>query len=156
MFIAVVEMGTILTSQNGAVWTERESGTSCDLTGIDVVNDSFVAYGATIIYIDILTRRTEATLLTSVDGVSWTIVDDPPNLQFKGIAEGALDIIAVCSNGGILKAAGLELSNVGTGMQVLTGKSSGLQAYKYGDIDKDGVIDMKDILYIMQSMGNLR
>ena len=61
-FVAVGDSGTIVTSSDGASWTDRtaNSGTTNDLYGIAYGNGLFVAAGA------------GGTVLTSTDGANWT------------------------------------------------------------------------------------
>ncbi len=61
-FVAVGDVGTILTSTNGTTWTARTSGTTKELFGITWGNNLFIAVGDS------------GTLLTSTNGTSWTAV----------------------------------------------------------------------------------
>ncbi len=59
-FVAVGDIGTILTSDDGVTWTRQNSGTSKALQGLTYGNGIFVVVGI------------DGTLLTSPDGVVWT------------------------------------------------------------------------------------
>jgi hypothetical protein len=60
IFVAVGDIGTIITSPEGEIWTIRNSGTSDHLRGIGFGNNIFVAVGF------------NGTILTSPNGVTWT------------------------------------------------------------------------------------
>jgi hypothetical protein len=45
MFVAVGAVGTVLTTSDGVVWTQQESGTLESLTGITFAAGRFVAVG---------------------------------------------------------------------------------------------------------------
>jgi len=57
-FVAVGDLGTVITTTNGTNWTKLESGTQSNLWGITFLNDQFVGVG-------------ERIVITSPDGVSW-------------------------------------------------------------------------------------
>jgi phospholipase/lecithinase/hemolysin len=59
-FVAVGDLGTIVTSADGLTWAERHSGTTNGLTTIAYGNGRFVAAGAGVI-------------VTSADGVNWIV-----------------------------------------------------------------------------------
>ncbi|MFD2408997.1 InlB B-repeat-containing protein [Paenibacillus rhizoplanae] len=62
-FVAVGESGAILTSSDGVSWTSRNSGTAADLKGVKYLNGKFVSWAVD-----------GTTILTSVDGVSWSVI----------------------------------------------------------------------------------
>lgn len=80
-FVAVGKSGTILTSNNGESWTSRISGTDTDLAGVKYLNGKFVSWA-----------RDGKTILTSVDGVSWS------KITTSGIICAACEL----SNAGVL------------------------------------------------------
>jgi hypothetical protein len=121
-FVAVGSRGMVLTSPDGTVWTERVSGTTNELSGIDYVNNSFVAYGTTGVVINMVNYITEGFMLTSGDGIAWT-VKDTPTPRICGIAYGAETIIAIGCHAGILQADGLELSDAVLAQHIFTGRS---------------------------------
>jgi hypothetical protein len=153
-FVAVGARGMVLTSPDGTVWTERVSGTTNELSGIDYVNNSFVAYGTTGVVINMVNYITEGFMLTSGDGIAWT-VKDTPTPRICGIAYGAETIIAIGCHAGILQADGLELSDAVLAQHIFTGRSP-TQTYKYADVDGDGIITLKDVINILQFVGNLK
>nr|WP_254075741.1 InlB B-repeat-containing protein [Paenibacillus tritici] len=53
----------MLTSSDGVSWTNRNSGTAADLKGVKYLNGKFVSWAVD-----------GTTILTSVDGVSWSII----------------------------------------------------------------------------------
>ena len=63
--VAVGDMGTVITSQDGINWTVRPTPTSHNLTGVSYGNGTFVAVG------DV------GTILTSQDGMNWTVQTSP-------------------------------------------------------------------------------
>jgi hypothetical protein len=85
-FVAVGELGTILTSPDGVTWTIRTSGTSAYLSGVAYGNGTFVAVGEL------------GTILTSPDGVTWTIRTSGTTYSLNGVAYGNGTFVAVGSN----------------------------------------------------------
>ena len=67
-FIAVGELGTILTSSDGTSWDNRSSGTTSSLIGVTYGNSKFLTMTGSM---DDGTNNT-ATVLTSSNGTSWT------------------------------------------------------------------------------------
>jgi hypothetical protein len=77
MFVAVGEVGTILTSPDGVNWTARSSGTTNELRGIAFGNGVFVAVGLF------------GTILTSTDGITWTTqTSETGTPSLEGVALG--------------------------------------------------------------------
>jgi len=79
MFVAVGDRGTIVTSGDGADWTNRTaaSGTRVDLMGIAYGNGTFIAVGE------------RGTIVTSGDdGASWTVRDSDTNNSLYAVAYG--------------------------------------------------------------------
>ena len=81
---------TILTSPDGASWTQRTSGTSNRLRGVTYGNGLFVAVGY------------GGTILTSPDGVSWTARTSGTSNDLFGVTYGNNAFVAVGSGGTIL------------------------------------------------------
>ena len=59
-FVAVGDLGTILTSPDGMAWDPEFSGTSAAVEWVTYASSTFVAVGE------------NGTILTSPDGVAWT------------------------------------------------------------------------------------
>jgi hypothetical protein len=72
-YVAVGAGGTILSSSNATHWAERASGTSLNLSGIAFGNGLFAAVGGRSVPLDGSSRITEGVVVTSRDGVSWTV-----------------------------------------------------------------------------------
>lgn len=66
-FVAVGAQGTILTSHDGNVWSAQNSGLSNNLTSVVWSGSQFVVTGESS------SVSTDAPLLTSPDGISWTV-----------------------------------------------------------------------------------
>jgi len=90
IFVAVGDVGTILTSAAGASWTIRTSGTTYWFDGVTYGNNTFVAVG------------NDGTILTSTDGVSWTSRTSGTTKDLFGISFGNNTFIAVGDDGTIL------------------------------------------------------
>lgn len=90
-FVVVGSTGTILTSQNGTVWTSRYSGISSALSGVAYGNGTFVAVGST-----------PARILTSSDGVSWMARFPATSNSLYGVTYGNGMFVAVGSGGTIV------------------------------------------------------
>ncbi len=89
-FVAVGDVGTILTSTNGTSWITQASGTTKELFGITWGNNLFVAVGDS------------GTLLTSTNGTTWsTVVTNLPYPLHAAIWADNLYIV-VGDNGTIL------------------------------------------------------
>ncbi len=63
-FVAVGGAGSIVTSANGASWTQALSGTGATLFDVAYGNGTFKAFGNI--------GLTRSTILSSIDGMSWT------------------------------------------------------------------------------------
>lgn len=81
-FIAVGELGQILASPSGEVWTERVSGTTNFLAAVAAGSGTVVAAG------------NGGAILSSIDGVNWTQRSEP-GLDLRGLAFGAGVFVAV-------------------------------------------------------------
>ena len=89
-FVAVGDMGEILTSPDGITWTERDSGTEKDLRGVAYGAGTFVAVGD------------KGEILTSPDGITWTEMTSGAEKDLLGVAYGNGRFVAVGSYGEIL------------------------------------------------------
>ena len=111
-FVAVGELGTILTSPDGVTWTIRTSGTSYGLNGITYGNNTFVAVGDTI--------------LTSPDGVSWTIRSSMTSGGLQGVTYGNNTFVAVAYSGAILTSPdGVSWTIINSGVPYGSGVTYG-------------------------------
>ncbi|NPA72046.1 MAG: hypothetical protein GXO35_04380, partial [Gammaproteobacteria bacterium] len=90
LYVAVGNVGAILTSWNGEEWTLQDSGTNSALLGITYGNDTFIAVGE------------HGTILTSPDGENWTAQTSGTSYSLKGITYGNGTFVAVGSSGTIL------------------------------------------------------
>jgi len=88
-FVAVGNVGTILTSNDGRNWRNQIQRTGADLRGIAFGNGKFVAVGAGI--------------LSSTDGTNWS--QSGATGSFKGIAYGNGNFVVVGDQGRILSSA---------------------------------------------------
>jgi len=91
-FVAVGDVGTILTSPDGVTWTERSSGMDDYLTAIAYGEGTFVAAGLF------------GTILTSPDGVTWTQRFPGTTAGLTAIAHGNNSFVAVGSGGTIIQS----------------------------------------------------
>lgn len=73
-YVAVGELGTVLTSDNGATWTSRTSGTSADFLTVAYGNGRFVAGG------------NSGVIRTSTNGVSWSAAASGLGTPINGIS----------------------------------------------------------------------
>ncbi|MBF0537715.1 MAG: hypothetical protein HQL03_05615 [Nitrospirae bacterium] len=99
-----VYSSTIQTSPDGITWTTRTSGTPNVLTGVSYGNNSFVAvgFGYTSAMSGSITSYN--TILTSVDGVTWTTRTSGTSNVLTGVSYGNNTFVAV---GGIYNSADL-------------------------------------------------
>ena len=97
LFVAVGNLGTIVTSPDGQNWTLRNSGISSNLYGITYGGGHWIAVGAT------------GTVITSTDGTSWSSISTPAT--GTGTVVGARDLkgIAYSFYSNIFLAAGTEI-----------------------------------------------
>ncbi|MFH1702230.1 MAG: fibronectin type III domain-containing protein [Nitrospirota bacterium] len=82
-FIAVGDMGTIVSSSDGMNWTIRKSGTRNGLYGVAYGNGTFVAVGE------------DGIIITSPDGVNWTKRSSVTSNDLKEITYGENIFVAV-------------------------------------------------------------
>lgn len=69
-YVAVGKDGIVLSSADGQTWSADNSLTTRDLWGVRWINGRFIAFGASD-YIS-----SQATLLSSPDGINWTRIPD--------------------------------------------------------------------------------
>ncbi len=86
-WVAVGEMGTILTSLNASSWTSASSGTASNLRGIAYGANKFVAVGS------------NGTVLTSPSGTTWTARTSGTTTFLSGITFGNGLFVAVAAAG---------------------------------------------------------
>jgi hypothetical protein len=86
-FVAVGDIGTILTSPDGAAWTVHDSGVPERLNGIAWGGGQFVAVG------------NRGTILTSPDGAAWTARDSGTFAGMNSVAWGGGQFVAVGDSG---------------------------------------------------------
>src|SRR5436190_586169 len=88
-FVAVGDLGTIVTSTDGSDWVLRESGTTDRLSDIGYGNGQFVAVGG---------RGDglywQGTIVTSADGINWVPRQAVKDLHFYQIAYGNGQFVA--------------------------------------------------------------
>ncbi len=86
-FVAVGSTGIILTSPDGANWTERSSGTTDYLDSVTHGDSTFVAVGGS------------GTILTSTDGISWEHRTSGSSETLVGVTYGDSTFKAVANDG---------------------------------------------------------
>src|SRR2546429_1430856 len=89
-FVAVGELGTVLTSPDGLIWIQPDSGTTGTLTGSAFGNGLYVIVG------------NDGAILTSVDGVTWHPSNSGVTNTLAGVAWGNGAFVAVGAQGTIL------------------------------------------------------
>ncbi|WP_152394570.1 X2-like carbohydrate binding domain-containing protein [Paenibacillus guangzhouensis] len=89
LFVAVGDMGTIATSEDGISWVPQNSGTYATLESVTYGNGKYVAVGA------------YGTILTSTDGVTWSS-QKVGDKWLYGVAFGNNKFVAVGIEGTIL------------------------------------------------------
>jgi hypothetical protein len=87
LYVAVGDLGTIVTSSDAFNWTVRQSGTANSLRAVTFTGSQFIAGG------DV------STIVISTDGISWS-PGAPPAFDVKGLAWGGGAIVAVGSYNG--------------------------------------------------------
>ena len=87
-FVAVGEVGAILTSPNGATWTSTTSGANGPLYGVTFASSTFVAVG----YDD---YAGTGAILTSPDGTTWTSMTSGTAAGLYSVAYGSSTFVAV-------------------------------------------------------------
>jgi hypothetical protein len=90
LFVAVGDLGTILTSSDGVTWTNHSIDSSNAFHGVTYGNGAFVAVGKL------------GLILTSPDGVIWTSRASGTDHYLKGVAYGNGVYVAVGSGGGTI------------------------------------------------------
>jgi hypothetical protein len=89
-FVIVGENGTILSSEDGIIWSPDASGTGRSLRSVIYGNGIFVAVGEA------------GTILTSIDGVTWVSRSSGAMLFISGVTYGAGRFVAVGGSGTVL------------------------------------------------------
>src|SRR5690349_7005180 len=84
LFVGVGELGEIVTSPDGATWTERESGTTDFFARVVYGAGRFVAVGA-------------SNIATSSDGITWTIQSAPASVFDIAFGNGSFVAIAAAA-----------------------------------------------------------
>ncbi len=98
-YVAVGEAGTIFTlDQSGSSWVPRTSGVTGDLYGIAYSNGLFVAVGWDY-------EAQAAILVTSPDGIAWTVRDPGVGHYMSGAGAGRGLYFALANSGTILKTS---------------------------------------------------
>ena len=92
-FVAVANLGKILTSSDGISWTSRTSGVNSYLQDVGFGNSTFVVVG------------TSGTILTSSDGISWTSRASGTSNRLDGITYGNNIFVVVGWSGTILTSS---------------------------------------------------
>ena len=87
--VAVGYYGTILTSEDGVVWTRQTSGTVSHLGGITFTGSKTVVVGD------------DGVILMSTDGINWEIKNAGVAKPFNGIASSGPRVVAVGDDGTI-------------------------------------------------------
>ena len=90
VFVAVGDLGTILTSADGVDWTTRVSGVSNTLLGIGHGNGMFVVVGQ------------QGTLLTSTDGAQWVSRSSGVAQHLNQVVQGNGQFVVVGNSGTVL------------------------------------------------------
>ena len=86
-YVAVGDMGTIITSRDGSDWIMCNSGSMVNLNCIEYVNSIYIAVGDT------------GTILTSQDGVHWNKCVSGITDRLVSLAFGNAQYIIVGGNG---------------------------------------------------------
>ncbi|MCD9026340.1 S-layer homology domain-containing protein [Cohnella silvisoli] len=118
-FVAVGDNGTILTSADGASWTDRTSGTDKRISGVIYANNIFVAVGQT------------GTILTSPDGVMWTLRTSGTGNSLNAVRYGNNTFISVGDGGTVLTSPDSETWTVQGSVTSVTTNS--LHSVSYGN-----------------------
>ena len=88
LYVAVGELGLIITSLDGVTWTFQGSGTNNNLNAVMFASSTFVAVGD------------KGTIITSPDGVVWTAATSGTAVPyFQSVTSGGSTFVAVASNG---------------------------------------------------------
>jgi hypothetical protein len=111
LFVAAGDSGTLLTSVDGATWTNHSVAVSDFFTGVASGNGGFVAVG---------TRGSDAIILSSPDGVAWVEQNVTQSSGFNAVAFGNNRFV-VSGNGGILSSAdGISWASIAAGQSYFT------------------------------------
>ncbi|WP_223837203.1 S-layer homology domain-containing protein [Paenibacillus oceani] len=87
MYVAVGDMGTIVTSPDGVSWTNRSPVSTSTLYGVTYNSGKYVAVGVS------------GTILTSTDGVTWTRQTSNQSTTIYSVTYGSGKFVAVGANG---------------------------------------------------------
>jgi hypothetical protein len=91
LLVAVGYAGTILTSTDGAQWTERTSGTELPIEAAIWTGSQFVAVGGTY--------TQTGLVLTSPDGINWTVHETDISNSFYDVTWSGERLVAVGEDG---------------------------------------------------------
>lgn len=95
LFVAVGDSGVIVTSFNGLDWTTRYTGTKATLYGIAYGNGTFVVCGT-----DYIHGNFHATILTSTNGIVWSVWDPELLDELRALTFGAGRFVAASGSSG--------------------------------------------------------
>ena len=87
LFVAVGESGTIITSPDGAIWTQQHSGTTTVIRSVSYCKDRFVAVGDS------------GKILSSTDGKTWASIPSGTGLSLRSSTYGNEMFLIVCWDG---------------------------------------------------------
>jgi hypothetical protein len=120
-FIAVGSGGAILTSADGKIWMNRNSGVATSLRAIAFVNGMFVAvgdkgtiwssggfaylHGVTFANDRFVAVGSRGAIMTSPDGACWNWESSPTRRDLQSVAYGEGVFVAVGSAGAIVRSA---------------------------------------------------
>lgn len=121
IFVAVGSNGKISTTNDGATWTARTSGTTSVFSGVDFANGNFIAVG------------TGGVIVTSSNAASWTPQASGVTKDLRAAVFGAGIYVVVGTDGEIVTSPNLSTwthRNSGTaqGLETVIYSSSGFLA----------------------------
>jgi hypothetical protein len=99
-YVVVGAGGTIVTTADGALWETTPSGVTNDLRGVAFAPIATVSEGVTVVTNQYVAVGTGGMILTSNDGLAWTVQPSPTTADLYSVVYGT-QFVAVGKGGGI-------------------------------------------------------
>lgn len=146
-WVAVGQMGSLLTSPDGVNWTPRESGTQDDLSAVTYGGGRFVAISTGNNRTCTRVQECIMHVLTSLDGLTWTTTAVPGELTLNGVVYGNNRYVAVAPFSSMVSVDGVNWDQSANLPAVLTSVAFGAGRYVAVGTLEDGGGHVESYVY---------